>query len=90
MKAGLGWIAAMCVLVGPLVAVPRAQENQPIYPAYDGFLKNADGSFTLSFAYFSHNAEVVTVPPGPANTFAPGAADRMQPTTFKQIGRAHV
>ncbi len=31
----------------------------------------------------SHNAEVVSVPPGPANTFAPGPPDRIQPTTFK-------
>ncbi len=41
-----------------------AQQNQPIYPVYDGFLKNPDGSYTLSFAYFSHNADVVTIPPG--------------------------
>ena len=39
------------------VAGASAQQNQPIYPAYDGFLKNPDGSYTLAFAYFSHNAE---------------------------------
>jgi hypothetical protein len=66
-----------------VVTVARAQQNQPIYPAYDGFLKNPDGSFTLSFAYFSHNADVVTVAPGPANAFAPTPGDRMQPTMFK-------
>jgi hypothetical protein len=60
-----------------------AQRNQPIYPAYDGFLKNPDGSYTLSFAYFSHNAEVVTIAPGADNSFAPAPGDRMQPTTFK-------
>jgi hypothetical protein len=59
-----------------------AQQNQPIYPAYDGFLKNPDGSYTLSFAYFSHNAAPVTVPAGDANSFSPGARDRQQPTTF--------
>jgi hypothetical protein len=48
-----------------------AQQNQPIYPAYDGFLQNPDGSYTLSFAYFSNNADVVTIAPGAANTFAP-------------------
>ncbi|MFA5907570.1 MAG: hypothetical protein WC815_02220 [Vicinamibacterales bacterium] len=66
-----------------LATVAHAQQNQPIYPAYDGFLKNPDGSFTLSFAYFSHNADVVTIPPGPANSFAPTPGDRMQPITFK-------
>ena len=60
-----------------------AQRNQPIYPAYDGFLKNPDGSYTLAFAYFSHNAEVVTVPPGPDNSFNPSPVDRQQPTVFK-------
>ena len=76
-------MAFLMVLAGPLLAVSHAQQNQPIYPAYDGFLKNPDGSFTLSFAYFSHNADVVTIPPGASNTFAPSPADHMQPTTFK-------
>jgi hypothetical protein len=70
-------------LLGPFLARPNAQRNQPIYPAYDGFLKNPDGSYTLSFAYFSHNAEVVTIPPGPNNSWSPNPADRQQPTTFR-------
>jgi hypothetical protein len=61
----------------------RAQINQPIYPVYDGFLKNPDGSYTLSFAYFSHNADPVTIDPGASNAFGPAPVDRMQPTTFK-------
>lgn len=76
----------LVVLTGVvLLAIPARseQENQPIYPAYDGFLKNPDGSYTLSFAYFSHNANVVTIPPGPNNFFAPAPGDRLQPTTFK-------
>ena len=76
-------LGACClVVVLSAAGVAHAQQNQPIYPAYDGFLKNPDGSFTLSFAYFSHNADEVTVPPGPANGFAPAPGDRMQPTTF--------
>ena len=78
MKAGVSSLAMVFLLAG----AAHAQQNQPIYPAYDGFLKNPDGSYTLSFAYFSHNAEEVTVPPGPANSFAPTPGDRMQPTTF--------
>ena len=74
---------AGAVLLGPFLAGANAQRNQPIYPAYDGFLKNPDGSFTLAFAYFSHNAETVTIPPGPNNIFAPIPGDRQQPTTFK-------
>jgi len=74
--------ALIVLIVGPWLATARAQQNQPIYPAYDGFLKNADGSYTLSFAYFSHNADVITIPPGAANAFAPTPGDRMQPTVF--------
>jgi hypothetical protein len=60
-----------------------AQRGQPIYPAYDGYVKNPDGSYTLSFAYFSHNAETVSIAPGGANAFAPAPIDRQQPTVFK-------
>jgi hypothetical protein len=74
---------AFLALWGPAAALSRAQEAQPVYPAYDGFLKNPDGSYTLAFGYFSHNAAAVTIPPGPGNTFSPGPADRLQPTTFK-------
>jgi hypothetical protein len=69
-------------MVVPAAGGGHAQRNQPIYPAYDGYVRNADGSYTLSFAYFSHNAEVVSVPPGEGNRFAPDPADRLQPTTF--------
>lgn len=74
---------AAAALAGPFLALPHAQRNQPVYPAYDGYLKNPDGSYTLSFAYFSHNAEPVTIAPGPDNSFAPDPADRRQPTTFQ-------
>ncbi len=76
-------IAAGVLFGGPLATAVRAQERQPIYPAYDGFLKNPDGSYTIAFAYFSHNSDVVTVPAGTANSFSPGGGDRMQPTSFK-------
>ncbi len=75
--------ALVLVLMAPMSASLSAQRNQPIYPVYDGFLKNPDGSFTLSFAYFSHNADVVTIAPGTNNSFAPTPGDRLQPTTFK-------
>jgi hypothetical protein len=74
-------LALAVVLAAPFAAF--AQQNQPIYPVYDGYLKNPDGTYTLSFAYFSHNAGDVTIAPGASNSFAPTPGDRMQPTTFK-------
>jgi len=85
MGRGIGWKTALAGLVlstGPLTGVVLAQRNQPIYPAYEGFLKNPDGTYTIAFAYFSHNAEPVTVAPGPDNAFAPTPGDRQQTTTF--------
>jgi hypothetical protein len=75
-------LLAGLLLGGPLASQSRAQQNQPIYPAYDGFLKNPDGSYTLSFAYFSHNSDTVTIAPGADNSFTPAPSDRQQPTTF--------
>ena len=78
------WVLTTMALlaVGLQWAPVRAQRNQPIYPAYDGFLKNPDGSYTLSFAYFSHNADTVTIPSGADNAFSPAPGDRHQPITF--------
>ena len=70
------WLALVLVLSAPMATGLSAQQNQPIYPAYDGFLKNPDGSYTLAFAYFSHNASDVTIAPGPNNSFAPTPGDR--------------
>ena len=75
-------LIAAALLSGPFGAPLAAQRNQPIYPAYDGYITNADGSYTISYAYFSHNAEVVTIAPGGDNQFSPAPRDRQQPTTF--------
>jgi hypothetical protein len=79
------WITICTVFLGATLcaaSVVDAQQNQPIYPAYEGYLKNPDGSYTLGFAYFSHNANEVTIPPGPANSFGPAPIDRGQPIKF--------
>jgi hypothetical protein len=76
-------VATILFSVSPFILrASVVQQNQPIYPVYDGYVKNADGSYTLSFAYFSHNANEVTIQPGPNNSFAPTPGDRMQPITF--------
>ena len=66
----------------PLTMPATAQQSYSIYPVYDGYTKNSDGTLTLSFAYFSHNRETVTVPIGVDNAFSPGPPDRGQPETF--------
>lgn len=76
-------LLAALLLLGPLARPAQAQENQPIYPAYDGYVKNADGSYTIAYAYFSHNATPITIAPGADNAFGSGATDRLQPIVFK-------
>jgi hypothetical protein len=68
-------------LLSPAV---HAQPTQPIYLQYDGYVRNDDGTYTLSFGYFNMNAVDVTVQPGDANSFTPGAADRNQPVLFRK------
>lgn len=70
--------ALVVVLAGPLAA----QTSQPIYPVYDGFIRNPDGTLILSFAYFSHNSEPITIRVGSSNAFSPEPVDRQQTTTF--------
>jgi len=73
----------ICLVALILVSRPVcAQPTQPIYLQYDGFVHNKDGSYTLSFGYFNMNNVDVTVPPGEANGFTPGPADRNQPARF--------
>ena len=82
-------VAALVVLLpGLLVAPAQAQlqhynKGQQIFPVYEGWEQNADGSFMLVFGYFNRNfAEVIDVPVGAANRLEPGAPDQGQPTHF--------
>ena len=57
--------------------------GQNIAPAYEGWEKNADGSFNLVFGYFNRNwEEEIDAPVGAANSIDPGGPDRGQPTHF--------
>ena len=77
-------VAALIIFAGARTqeALAQAQASQPIYLQYDGFVKNKDGTLTLSFGYFNTNHIDVEIEPGVNNAFTPGAADRNQPTRF--------
>jgi hypothetical protein len=66
-------------------AIPQTKfvSGQNVVPYFDGWIRNADGSFDLVFGYFNRNwQETVIVPPGSDNRVEPGAADQGQPTVF--------
>ena len=66
----------------PLALEPRGSTGEAIWPAYEGWSRNADGSLTLLLGYFNRNEEVVEIPVGDDNRMGPGDADRGQPTHF--------
>jgi hypothetical protein len=58
--------------------------GQNVTPVYEGWYRNPDGTFTLSFGYYNRNAaEVVSVPIGPNNFITPGAQNQGQPDEFQ-------
>ena len=62
---------------------PVRERGQSVTPVFEGWYKNADGSYSLSFGYMNRNeAEVVDIPLGPANFVSPGEWDGAQPTAF--------
>ena len=66
----------------PLSPVPRS--GQTVTPVYEGWYRNADGSFSLSFGYYNRNsAEVIELPVGADNFIAPGDSNQGQPARFE-------
>ena len=66
----------------PLALEPRGSTGEAIWPAYEGWSRNADGSLTLLLGYYNRNDEVVEIPVGEDNRLGPGDADQGQPTRF--------
>jgi hypothetical protein len=59
------------------------QRGQNIQPVFEGWEKNADGTFSMWFGYLNRNfVEEPNVPVGLDNTMEPGGPDRGQPTHF--------
>jgi hypothetical protein len=66
-------------------AIPQTKfvSGQDIQPYFEGWIKNADGSFDMVFGYMNRNwQEELAIAAGPDNTIDPGGPDRGQPTYF--------
>jgi hypothetical protein len=67
----------------PPVGAQAPARGQNVVPAYEGFWRNADGTFDLMFGYYNRNwEEELDIPVGPGNTLDPGGPDQGQPTHF--------
>ena len=84
----LGRIATLLLaVILPMTAAPlyadTYRKGQHLEPAYEGWRPNEDGSFSFIFGYMNENwEEELDIPVGENNFFAPGDADRGQPTHF--------
>jgi hypothetical protein len=57
--------------------------GQDVVPYFEGWIKNADGTFDMVFGYFNRNwQEEPAIAPGANNSVEPGGPDRGQPTFF--------
>ncbi len=85
------FLCAVCLVV-PLVLHSFAQ-NLPLEPiheagasvtgAFEGWFRNADGSFSLLLGYFNRNTkQELDIPIGPNNRIDGGGPDQAQPTHF--------
>jgi|ERR1041385_3420061 hypothetical protein len=62
---------------------PAHESGASITGAFEGWFKNADGTFSLLFGYFNRNTkQEVDIPIGPDNRIDPGGPDKGQPTHF--------
>ena len=90
-KSALCFIAVM--LCAGIPGPARAQDvsmseikfnkGQSLQPAFEGWMKNQDGSYSLWFGYLNRNyEETPDIPIGPNNGFGAGGEDLGQPTHF--------
>src|SRR5262245_31547734 len=80
-------MAGSAVLAQQLAMEPLKESGSNIYPAFEGWYKNDDGTFTLLIGYFNRNKkETLDIPIGADNKIEPGGPDQGQPTHF-EVGR---
>jgi hypothetical protein len=80
-----GWvIVAAAQQPSVLPMGPARERGASVTPAFEGWFKNDDGSFTLLIGYYNRNSkETLTIPVGPNNKIEPGDPDQGQPTFFE-------
>jgi len=67
----------------PLPMEPAHESGQGITGAFEGWVKNPDGTFSILVGYFNRNLkEELDIPIGPDNRIDPGGPDQGQPTHF--------
>jgi hypothetical protein len=69
--------------IGQQLGQIRHNSGDNVVPVFEGWERNADGTFNLVFGYMNRNyLEEPEIQVGPDNNFSPGPADQGQPTHF--------
>jgi hypothetical protein len=62
---------------------PTRPSGQTVTPVYEGWYRNADGTYSLSFGYYNRNSrETLDIAVGDSNSISPGSPNQGQPTHF--------
>ena len=88
--AGVAAIGIALGAAGASAQIPTTLQGfgAPVYPAFEGWYRNADGAAILLVGFYNANTDqAVDLPIGELNHFSPGPRDRGQPTHFPP-GRA--
>jgi len=92
-RLALAFVATACLAAGATPAArqlamePLKDAGQNVYPAFEGWYQNSDGSYTLLIGYYNRNKkQTLDIPIGPENRIEPGGPDQGQPTHFV-VGR---
>jgi hypothetical protein len=80
--------AVLCVATATATAQlplsPIKASGQTVTPAFEGWYKNPDGTFSISFGYYNRNSEeALEIPIGAENFVSPGERNQGQPTHFE-------
>ena len=66
----------------PLALEPIGATGEAIWPAFESWTRNEDGTVTMVMGYMNRNEEIVEIPIGEDNRMGPGDPDNGQPTHF--------
>src|SRR5262245_1557922 len=65
---------------GRLQLEPLGSKNEAVFPYFEGWYNNDDGTSTILLGYYNRNTDqTIEVPVGPNNRIEPGGPDRGQP-----------
>jgi hypothetical protein len=81
--AGAALVISVPATAQRLSSEPAHTAGQGVTPAFEGWFRNPDGTYSIMVGYYNRNVrQVVDIPVGPDNKIEPGGPDQGQPTHF--------